>query len=242
MARLVARRRGAPPPSGGAIVATLNRRLRPLLALPLLTALTLPNIERDSPKETFFLVALAAAVAGLSVYAWSSAAARLGPTPAGSDAPAPLRLGRERAARVAAAVCRRRALGRVRLLLLAPGDHQPPRAQHPHHRPRLLRQHLLAVDPRPPAGVLVHQGGLPRLGALRPDPGRCCRRSISSIRAPSSSSCSSRCCSAPAWCPCTCSPARGSSRGAGRGARGDVRACTRRSTAPTCTSSTRCRW
>jgi uncharacterized membrane protein len=105
VARLVARRRGAPPPSGGAIVAALNRRLRPLLAFPLFAALTLPSIERDSPKETFFLIALIAAVVGLSVYAWLPAAARLGPvSPTDTDAPPPPRPGRETAARIAAAV------------------------------------------------------------------------------------------------------------------------------------------
>jgi uncharacterized membrane protein len=99
-ARLFGLRRGAAPGSS-AVIAELNRRLRPLLALPLLPALTFANIERDSPKETFFLVTLAAAVAGTSAYAWLRPTAPLGLSLAGpsGDEPPPRRPLRESAAR-----------------------------------------------------------------------------------------------------------------------------------------------
>jgi uncharacterized membrane protein len=64
----VARRRSRV--AGGAVVAELHRRLRPLLALPVLTALTFNAIERDSPKETFFFIVLCGVIAGASTYAW----------------------------------------------------------------------------------------------------------------------------------------------------------------------------
>ncbi|WP_437598201.1 DUF2079 domain-containing protein [Sorangium sp. So ce590] len=48
----------------------LNRALLPLLALPFVAALKLPNIEKDSPKTAIFFAALAAAAVGAGVYAW----------------------------------------------------------------------------------------------------------------------------------------------------------------------------
>lgn len=51
-------------------VGRLNRALVPLLALPFVAALRLPNIEKDSPKSTLFYIALAAAAVGAGVYAW----------------------------------------------------------------------------------------------------------------------------------------------------------------------------
>jgi uncharacterized membrane protein len=76
VARRLATRRGHLPPAGDAVVAELHRRMRPLLALPILPALTLNAIERDSPKETLFLVALAGVITGASVYAWLRPTAR----------------------------------------------------------------------------------------------------------------------------------------------------------------------
>ena len=55
--------------------ADLKRRLFPLLALPILPALTLQKIEQDSPKQTFFYIAIFSAIVGVGVYAWSEAAA-----------------------------------------------------------------------------------------------------------------------------------------------------------------------
>jgi uncharacterized membrane protein len=94
-------RRGA---SGGlATVAEVHRKLRPLLVLPILPALTAPNLERDSPKETFFLILLVALAVGAGAYAW------LRPTPLdahdppdGPDAPPPRRPLREGLAQSAA--------------------------------------------------------------------------------------------------------------------------------------------
>ncbi len=104
VARFRARRRSALPPTGSAVVAGLNRRLRPLLALPVMPALMVTAVERDSPKVTFFLVTIAAAVAGASAYAWLRAEPPLGATlgPLGDDAPPPRRP--ERAARLLAGV------------------------------------------------------------------------------------------------------------------------------------------
>ncbi|WP_437810555.1 DUF2079 domain-containing protein [Sorangium sp. So ce1078] len=59
-------------------VGRLNRVLVPLLALPLVAALKLPNIEKDSPKTAIFFAALAAATVGAGVYAWGRGA-RLSP-------------------------------------------------------------------------------------------------------------------------------------------------------------------
>ena len=53
-----------------ATMAEVNRRLRPLLALPILPTLTHAAIERDSPKETFLLIALCALAVGAGAYAW----------------------------------------------------------------------------------------------------------------------------------------------------------------------------
>ncbi len=107
VAGLLARRRGRPSPTGGAVVAALNRRLRVVLALPPLAALTQPNIERDSPKETLFLVAVIGAVMGATLYAWLRPTPPLGPVdPAGAggdgDAPRPRRFSREGMATFAA--------------------------------------------------------------------------------------------------------------------------------------------
>ncbi|XXX75144.1 DUF2079 domain-containing protein [Sorangium sp. So ce134] len=72
-------------------VGRLNRALVPLLALPLVAALKLPNIEKDSPKTAIFFAALAAAAVGAGAYAWGRGA-RLSPTlddsPASGDLPA----------------------------------------------------------------------------------------------------------------------------------------------------------
>jgi uncharacterized membrane protein len=54
--------------------ADLKRRLFPLLALPILPALTLAKVEQDSPKQTFFYIVLFAAAIGVGVYAWAKAA------------------------------------------------------------------------------------------------------------------------------------------------------------------------
>lgn len=78
-AGVVARRRRSGVPVGAA-VADLDRLLRPLLALPLLEALAAAGIERDRPGKTLLLVALVAAVAGASAYAYAR------PRPSGPDA------------------------------------------------------------------------------------------------------------------------------------------------------------
>ncbi len=65
--------------------ANLKRRLFPLIALPILPALTLAKIEQDSPKQAFFYIALFAAAAGAGVYAWTGPARdepELGPSAA----------------------------------------------------------------------------------------------------------------------------------------------------------------
>ena len=65
--------------------ADLKRRLFPLIALPILPVLTLAKIEQDSPKQTFFYIALFAAAIGVGVYAWTKPAAEepeLGPAAA----------------------------------------------------------------------------------------------------------------------------------------------------------------
>ncbi|WP_437545337.1 DUF2079 domain-containing protein [Sorangium sp. So ce367] len=59
-------------------VGRLNRALIPLLALPFVAALKLPNIEKDSPKSTIFFAALAALATGVGAYAWGRRA-RLSP-------------------------------------------------------------------------------------------------------------------------------------------------------------------
>ncbi|WP_438015963.1 DUF2079 domain-containing protein [Sorangium sp. So ce315] len=55
-------------------VGRLNRALLPLLALPFVAALKVPNIEKDSPKTAIFFAALAAAAVGAGVYAWGRGA------------------------------------------------------------------------------------------------------------------------------------------------------------------------
>ncbi|WP_438005667.1 DUF2079 domain-containing protein [Sorangium sp. So ce321] len=55
-------------------VGRLNRALVPLLALPFVAALKLPNIEKDSPKTAIFFAAVAAALVGAGVYAWGLSA------------------------------------------------------------------------------------------------------------------------------------------------------------------------
>lgn len=57
------------------IIGDLNRRLRPLLALPVLPGLTLAGIEKESPKLTFAYIALAAISIGWGVYGWVKAPA-----------------------------------------------------------------------------------------------------------------------------------------------------------------------
>ncbi|WP_438033131.1 DUF2079 domain-containing protein [Sorangium sp. So ce204] len=51
-------------------VGRLNRALVPLLALPFVAALQVPNIEKESPKTAIFFAALAAAAVGAGVYGW----------------------------------------------------------------------------------------------------------------------------------------------------------------------------
>jgi uncharacterized membrane protein len=92
--------------SGGlGTIAAVNRRLRPVLVLPILTALLHPAIERDSPKETLFLIALVAAAVGAGGYAWARPASIEGsgggPGDAG-DVPPPRRRWREALASLAA--------------------------------------------------------------------------------------------------------------------------------------------
>ncbi|WP_433929792.1 DUF2079 domain-containing protein [Sorangium cellulosum] len=55
-------------------VGRLNRALVPLLALPFVAALKVPNIEKDSPKTAIFFAALAAAAVGVGLYAWGRGA------------------------------------------------------------------------------------------------------------------------------------------------------------------------
>lgn len=89
--------------------ADLNKRLAPLLALPFLPVLTLPLVERDSPKQTLFYCLLASAAIGAGAYGWSRAST-LGVGQAISepalpgDAPQPERPWRERLAKVLAAL------------------------------------------------------------------------------------------------------------------------------------------
>ena len=50
--------------------AALNRRLSFLLAVPFVVKIARANIEKDSPKLTLFLIAVASAIGAFSVYAW----------------------------------------------------------------------------------------------------------------------------------------------------------------------------
>lgn len=106
VARARARRRGEPPPGGFALMDAVHRRLRPLLMLPLLPALTFANVERDSPKETFFLITLSVAVLGWGAYAWFRPSQGFEAAGSGEegDAPPPLHPRRERFARIAVVV------------------------------------------------------------------------------------------------------------------------------------------
>lgn len=89
-----------------AAAGELNRRLRFLLALPILPALALPKIEVDKPELTFFFAALAAGLVGWAVYGWTRSPS---PEPAlaaeqpGPEAIAPAEQRRERLRRVGAA-------------------------------------------------------------------------------------------------------------------------------------------
>jgi uncharacterized membrane protein len=75
-------------------IAEVNRRLRFLVALPFIPALTYPGVERDSPKETLFLTAIVALVAGVGAYAWLAPPRVEGADPrSGPEAPRPVRDG-----------------------------------------------------------------------------------------------------------------------------------------------------
>lgn len=80
--------RGEAAPGRGEAVAAFNRRLRPLLALPLVAALLSRRIESEHPKETFFLIALVAVVVGMSAYVWPRSGSEVAPSgsPLGSAA------------------------------------------------------------------------------------------------------------------------------------------------------------
>src|SRR5262249_8190235 len=77
-----------------------------LLALPFLPALVVPAVERDSPKLTFFFIAIIAAIAVKSAYSWASPAPVEPPHAGAAVAPAsvPERPRRERAAKIAAGI------------------------------------------------------------------------------------------------------------------------------------------
>ncbi len=70
-----------------AVVASdLNKRFFPLLALPLVAALALPNIEKDAPKQALFYAFVVSLLVARGAYAW----ARPANAPieiAGDDAP-----------------------------------------------------------------------------------------------------------------------------------------------------------
>ncbi|MFT3769097.1 MAG: DUF2079 domain-containing protein [Minicystis sp.] len=65
-----ARRASATPPASVEVVHRVNRILRPTLVLPIVESLALPAIERDHPRQTLFLITLAAAVTGVLAYSW----------------------------------------------------------------------------------------------------------------------------------------------------------------------------
>jgi uncharacterized membrane protein len=77
-------------------ISALNRRLRPLLALPILPALLVPNVERDWTKQTFFYIAIFGALTAFGAYAWARAPGVEPLAVEGQpDAPAPRRPWRE---------------------------------------------------------------------------------------------------------------------------------------------------
>lgn len=112
VATMLARRIRRGSSGGLATMAEVNRRLRPILALPLLPTLTHAAIERDSPKETFLFIALCALAVGAGAYAWlrpagvegAAAAPRAGDAPDVPDAPPRARPLRENLARACAGV------------------------------------------------------------------------------------------------------------------------------------------
>ncbi len=196
-------------------VGRVNRALVPLLAFPFIAALKLPNIEKDSPKTAIFFAVLAAVATGTGAYAWGRGE-RLSPRfddaseldGARSQGPARSRRPRARKGRAVARAGRpARDVGGLRPLLLPARDHQPPRAAYPDARSRVLRQHLLPVDPRTAARLLLAQEPATTGPRTSTRSSSCSRRSTSSIRGRSSSSSSSPCGSAPASSPCTCSRA-----------------------------------
>ncbi len=68
------------------VASDLNKRFFPLLALPLVAAIALPNIEKDSPKQALFYAFVVSVIVARGVYAW----ARPANAPieiAGDDAP-----------------------------------------------------------------------------------------------------------------------------------------------------------
>jgi uncharacterized membrane protein len=85
----VVRRRATGAWNIAGTVAAVTRRLFPLLALPLVGALSLPNIEKDSPKLTLFYAAVAAAIVARGVYAWVAPREAVSPLDAESDAESP---------------------------------------------------------------------------------------------------------------------------------------------------------
>lgn len=66
----IASRAGRERGSAVDLVAQLNERLRPVLALPLVGALRVPGIESSHPAFTLLLAGLLAACAGASAHAW----------------------------------------------------------------------------------------------------------------------------------------------------------------------------
>ncbi len=76
-----------------AVFARMNGRLAPVVAIPPAVMLTLTNIERDSPKQTFFLVLCAAVPIAVGAYAWAKPSRLLSADdmPSPNDAPSPAR-------------------------------------------------------------------------------------------------------------------------------------------------------
>jgi uncharacterized membrane protein len=69
--------------------SALHRRLFPLLALPFLSALLLPSVERDNPRITFLFIAISAAIVARGAYAWTHPAFVDAPLRAPGDAAIP---------------------------------------------------------------------------------------------------------------------------------------------------------